>query len=87
MATVWIPPLLQDLTNGQNRLSVPGETVRDLVAELEKDYPGISERLCQDGSIRPGIAIVVDSAISNIGLRHRLSETSEVYFLPAISGG
>lgn len=87
MATVWIPPLLQDMTNGQSRLSVSGETVRELIAELEKQYPGISLRLCEDGSIRPGIALVVDSVVSNIGLRHRLTETSEVHFLPAISGG
>jgi len=87
MAMVWIPPLIQNLTKGQNRLSIPGDTVQDLIIEMEKTYPGIALRLCQDGNIRPGIAVVVDSVVSSTGLRHRLSESSEVHFLPAISGG
>ena len=87
MPTVWIPPLLQHLTDGQRILTVPGETILELISELEKDYPGIQDRLCEDGRLRPGISITVDSVVSNIGLRHRLSEMSEVHFLPAISGG
>lgn len=87
MATVWIPPLLQDLTGGQRQLVVSGETVRDVIAALERDYPGIGARLIEDGRIRPGIAVVVDSTVSRVGLRHRLSPTSEVHFLPALSGG
>lgn len=87
MATIWIPPLLQDLTRGQKQLSVPGDTVRDVIAALEKAYPGIEMRLVEDGRVRPGIAVVVDSMVSNKGLRHRLSESSEVHFLPALSGG
>lgn len=87
MATVWIPPLLQDLTEGKTRLQVTGETVREVLERLEQDFPGISERLCQDDRIKPGIAVVVDSEVSPRGLRQRLSEASEVHFLPAISGG
>ena len=87
MATIWIPPLLRDLTDGKTRLSVPGATVREVIVELEKQYPGITLRLCDDGRIRPGISLVVDSMVSKAGLRHRLSETSEVHFVPALSGG
>lgn len=87
MAVVFIPPLLRDLTGGQTRLSVPGESVREVIAELENHFPGITERLCEEGRIRSGTAVVIDSVVSRDGLRHRLSETSEVHFLPAISGG
>lgn len=87
MATVWIPPLLQDLTHGDTRLSVPGSTVREVVTELEQRYPGIAQRLCEDGRIRPGISVVVDSFVSTVGLRHRLTESSEIHFVPALSGG
>lgn len=87
MATVWIPPLLQDLTDGKSRLSVPGASVRDVIAELDRLYPGIGGRLCEDERIRPGMSLVVDGIVSRAGLRHRLSETSEVHFVPAISGG
>lgn len=87
MAIVFIPPLLRDLTGGQTRVSVPGNSVRDIVAELETRFPGIAERLCEDGRMRPGIAVVVDSEVSTASLHHCLSEASEVHFLPAISGG
>jgi sulfur-carrier protein len=86
MPTVCIPPLMQDLTRGQARLTVPGNTVKEVIVGLEQDYPGIMERLCEDGRIRPGIAVVVDSVVSRGGLRQRLDETSEVHFLPALSG-
>lgn len=87
MATVWIPPLLQDLTDGQTKIHVAGETVREVIEHLEQDFPGITERLCQDERLKPGIAVVVDSEVSNRGLRQRLTATSEIHFLPAISGG
>jgi molybdopterin synthase sulfur carrier subunit len=87
MAEVWIPALLRDLTGGQAHVMVSGETVRELVANLDAQYPGIEARLCEDGRLRPHISVVVDGTVSSQRLRHPLSETSEVHFLPAISGG
>ncbi len=87
MITVWIPPLMRDLTHGQTSVSVPGETVREVVTELEQRYPGIGQRLCQDGRIRPGLAVVVDGIVSTAGMRQPLTDASELHFMPAISGG
>jgi molybdopterin converting factor small subunit len=87
MAEVWIPALLRDLTGGAAQITVPGETVRHVIVNLEKTHPGIEDRLCQDGRVRPHIAIVVDGEVSRQQLRHKLTETSEVHFLPALSGG
>ena len=87
MATVFIPPLIRDLTGGQTRVIIAANSVREVITQLEARYPGITGRLCQNGSIRPGMAVVVDSEVSTVGLRHRLGDTSEVHFLPAISGG
>jgi molybdopterin synthase sulfur carrier subunit len=84
---VWIPPLLRDLTGGQDRVAMPGERVRDLIAGLEARYPGIEARLCQEGRLRPGIVVVVDGVTSTQGLRQRVREESEVHFIPAIGGG
>jgi sulfur-carrier protein len=87
MATVFIPPLIRDLTGGQAKVSIPGESVREVIDELETRFPGIAARLCEDGRIRPGMSVFVDSEVSTVGLRQRLAENSEVHFLPAISGG
>ena len=87
MAVVWIPALLRDLTGGEAQVTVPGATVRQLIENLENAYPGIEERLCDEDRLRPNIAVVVDGEVSRQRLRHKLEETSEVHFLPAISGG
>ena len=87
MPVVWIPALLRDLTDGVESVTVPGETVRQVIDELDSRYPGIKARLCDAERLRPGIAVVVDGEVSPLRLRQRLSDTSEVHFLPAIGGG
>ena len=87
LPVVGIPSLLRDLTNGQRSLSVEGDTVRQVIENLEKLYPGIKERLYDGDRLRPSIAIVVDGHTSTLKLRHRLKESSEVHFVISISGG
>jgi molybdopterin synthase sulfur carrier subunit len=87
MASVWIPALMRDLTGGAAQVTVPGGTVRQLIANLEQAYPGIEARLCEEGRLRPNISVVVDGRVSSQRLRQRLDESSEVHFLPAIGGG
>ena len=87
MPVVGIPSLLRDLTNGQRLLSVEGDTVRQVIENLEKMHPGIKERLYEGDRLRPSIAIVVNGHASTLKLRHRLKESSEVHFVISISGG
>ena len=84
---VGVPSLLRDLTNGQKSLSVDGETVQRLIENLEVQYPGIKERLCDGDQLRPSISVMVDGYTSTLKLRHRLHESSEVHFVISISGG
>ncbi len=84
---VWIPALHRDLTDGVEQVTVTGETVGALIDELERRFPGLRARLCEDERVRPGIAVVVDGVVTPRGLRQRLTEPSEVHFVPAISGG
>jgi molybdopterin synthase sulfur carrier subunit len=87
MATVWIPPLVRDLTGGRETVTAAGATVRQVIAALDRAYPGIRDRLCEDDRLRPGIAAVVDGTVANLGLLQPVMENSEVHFLPAIGGG
>ena len=87
MPVVWIPALLQPLSNGVQKVDVPGQTVRQVIDHLEAQYPGMRERLLDGERLRPSIAVAVDGVISQEKLRHQLSEASEVHFMPAISGG
>ncbi len=87
MPMVWIPPLLRELTGGREIVSVPGQTVRQVIEHMEATYPGIRARLCDGDRLRPSLSVVVDGAVSRRGLGHPLDETSEVHFVPAVSGG
>ena len=87
MPTVYIPPLMRDLTNGEARVEAPGRTVRAVVEVLDVRYPGIRDRLCAGEKLVPTMAVAVDGRLSRLGLLQPVTDTSEVRFLPAIEGG
>jgi molybdopterin converting factor small subunit len=87
MPVVWIPALLRDLTGGQQTVTVPGATVGQVVDELERRHPGVKDRLCGAGGLRPGIAVAVGPNLARGGLLQPVAQDSEVHFLPAVSGG
>ena len=84
---VWIPALHRDLTDGAETVKVSGETMAEIIAELEARYPGFEQRLCDDGRIRPHISVAIDGVITHRGLRQRLKQGSEIHFVPALGGG
>jgi molybdopterin converting factor small subunit len=87
MPLVWIPTQFQRFTKGQSQVKVEGATVRQVIDSLEAAFPGIRERLVEEGRVRPEIAVAVDSEITTEGLRAQVGPQSEVTFLPAIAGG
>jgi len=87
MAIVWVPSLMRSLTGGLEQVEARGRTIRQVIDDLERRYPGIKERLVVDGDIRPGISVVVDGLAARRGLLQPVGESSEVHFVPAISGG
>jgi sulfur-carrier protein len=79
---------MQSLAGGQTRVAVEGGTVREVIGELDRAFPGFSDRLCTgEGGLKPGIAVAVDGEVRAEGLRARVGPHSEVHFLPALSGG
>jgi molybdopterin synthase sulfur carrier subunit len=87
MATFYIPAAMRKLTGGATTASAPGETLAEAIDVLDAAYPGLKERMLQDGRLRPGLAVFVDGEIPAAGLKARLKPDSEVHFAPAIAGG
>ncbi len=89
MPEVWLPPRMQSLTGGRQQVIVPGSTVRQVINNLEKEYPGTRDILmdAEGDELSPGVAVIVDGETSLLGLLERVQENSEVHFLPAIGGG
>jgi sulfur-carrier protein len=90
MAIVRIPTPLRKLTGGAEEVQAPGKSVGELIGELEKKYPGIKERICDEsGSVRRFVNIFVkDEDIRFLqNLETPLGEKDEVSIVPAIAGG
>ena len=87
MPVVWIPALLQPLAGGEEQVVVPGATVQEVIDNLDARYPGVKERLCTGGEMRPHIAVAVDGDVTPEGLDQQVQQTSEIHFIPALSGG
>lgn len=84
---VWIPALYRDITGGAETLTVEGETVGELITQLETRFPGFAARLSENGKLRANIAVAINGEITHNGLRQRLTAPSEVHFIPALAGG
>ena len=87
MAIVHIPPLMRDLTGGQDKVSVPGKTVAQVIEALDAVYPGVKARVADDAGLAAGIAVSVDGVIARLGLRAPVKADSTIRFLPVIEGG
>ncbi|HET9929137.1 MAG TPA: MoaD/ThiS family protein [Polyangiaceae bacterium] len=89
MATVRIPTPLRTLTKGEEQVQASGDTVRAVIETLEKDHPGIRERLLDEKGVRRFVNIYVgDEDIRFLdGLDTQLKSSDEISIVPAIAGG
>ena len=78
-----LPPLFRDLPR---RLEIDAPTVAEAIERLEERWPGMRDRLCEQGPVlRPHINVYVDR--ERAGLDTALETTSRVDVIAAISGG
>ena len=87
MPTVYIPTLLRTLTGGRASVEVEGDTVRQVIDNLDQAWPGVRDRLLEEGRLRPNISVAVDGEVTPMGLIEAVEPSSEVHFIAAIKGG
>ena len=78
---------MQNLTDGNKKIPVEGSNVRQVIENLDAKYPGVKSRLVDNDRIKLEISVAIDGEISTLGMIDKVSETSEIHFLPAIAGG
>ena len=87
MAKVFIPTMLQTLTGGVKQTECQGRNVRQIIDGLEAQYPGIKDRLVEDGEIRSNLAVAIDGDVARMGMLERVSETAKsISCLPSVAG-
>tara|TARA_A100001037_G_scaffold302315_1_gene333636 strand:+ start:684 stop:947 length:264 start_codon:yes stop_codon:yes gene_type:complete len=87
MASVWFNQEMRETTGFTGTFEVEGKNIRTVIANLEIQFPGISEVLIYEDDIMPGLSVIIDGNIGSIGVLEKVNENSEVHFLPALGGG
>ncbi|HLL68554.1 MAG TPA: MoaD family protein [Micromonosporaceae bacterium] len=87
---VRIPTILRSYTGGAKAVEGTGETVAELLADLDAKHPGLRGRLITDeGSLHRFVNVYVnDEDVRFLGaLEAKLADGDNVTILPAVAGG
>jgi len=86
---VRIPTPLQRLTQGKEEVEGKPGTVISLVQDLDRQYPGLAERVSENGKIRRFVNMYVnDEDIRFLQAEEtQVKDGDEVSIVPAIAGG
>ncbi|MBI4197336.1 MAG: MoaD/ThiS family protein [Deltaproteobacteria bacterium] len=87
---VRIPTPLQKLTTNKAEVSAAGGTVKEILVDLERQYPGLKERIYDEkGSLRRFINFYVNNEDIRFlkGEATPIKDGDEISIVPAIAGG
>ena len=86
---VSIPTILRTHTGGEKRVNADGSTLQAVIADLEANYSGISERLVDNGKLNRFVNIYVNDEDVRFsgGLDTEIGDGDSVTILPAVAGG
>ena len=90
MPSVRIPTPLRKLTAEKDEVNISAVNISALIEELENQYPGFKERLCDEsGEVRRFINVYVNNEDIRFldGKETALNEDDVVSIIPAIAGG
>ena len=87
MPNVFIPTMLLSVSNGVKQVTVEGSSVRQVINALNDLYTGMLERLTDGDELKSNLAVSIDGELARLGMMEKVSDTSEVHFVPAIAGG
>jgi len=87
---VRIPTPLRKLTNNEELVEVNGATIGEAIAELQRRFPGIQERLLDDtGAVRRFVNVYVNEEDIRFLQNQQtpVKDGDEISIIPAIAGG
>jgi molybdopterin converting factor small subunit len=89
MATVRIPTPLRNHTGGRDVVTAQGATVGEVIADLDRQHPGIRDKLVDEKGLRRFVNIYVgDEDIRFMkGIDTDVKDADDISIIPAIAGG
>ncbi|GAB2819197.1 MoaD/ThiS family protein [Actinocorallia aurea] len=88
--SVRIPTILRTYTGGEAEVKATGDTLRDVIADLEANYTGIAARVLDDtGKLRRFVNVYVgdEDVRFEQGLDTATPAGTQVSIIPAVAGG
>ncbi|WP_106397374.1 MoaD/ThiS family protein [Actinocorallia populi] len=88
--SVRIPTILRTYTGGESEVKAEGGTLREVIADLEKNFVGISDRVLDDaGKLRRFVNVYVGDEDVRFaeGLDTATPAGVQVSIIPAVAGG
>jgi molybdopterin synthase sulfur carrier subunit len=88
--TVRIPTTMRPISGGSSTVTVEGDTLADVLANLEAAHPGFKERLFDDtGDLRKFVNVfVADDDVRYLdGVNTKVPAGETVSIIPAVAGG
>ncbi len=87
--TVRVPTPLRTLTQGKDEVEAKGSNVREIIDDLERNYPGLKERLCDDKGVRRFVNIYQNEEDIRFleSLDTKVKDGDSISIVPAIAGG
>ena len=89
-AKIRIPTPLRKLTNNEEIVEVNAGTIGSAIAELQRRFPGIQERLLDDtGAVRRFVNVYVNEEDIRFLQNQQtpVKDGDEISIIPAIAGG
>ena len=86
---VRIPTPLRTLTAGKDEVEAKGANVRQVIEDLERNYPGIRDRICDDKGVRRFVNIYQNEEDIRFleALETAVKDGDSISIVPAIAGG
>lgn len=86
---IRIPTILRPYTGGEKSVQAAGATLAEIIQDLERRFPGMEERLLEDGKLRRFVNVYLnDEDVRFIGsLDAVISAGDNITILPAVAGG
>jgi molybdopterin synthase sulfur carrier subunit len=87
---VRIPTPLRKLTKEKDIVQASGTTIQEIIDGLEKEYPGLKERICDErGELRRFVNVYLNDEDIRFaqGKSTPVKDGDEISVIPAIAGG
>lgn len=87
---IVLPAALREYAKGASRVQASGRTFEVLLADLERKFPGIRQRILEDtGRIREYVVVFVngDQVTEGQPARVRVKDGDTVHIIPSVAGG